>query len=466
MKDQAKLIEAVATLSSVSAVPGKNDKVKWLKKGDSDYLRALLLATYDKYQTYRIQQIEQPDIYAEVQPDTMTEFMGLCNDLAKHILGTNEARARIKKFLATNTKPVAEVFTNVLLRDLRMGCDEKTINKAFPGLVPTFSIQLGYALDSWDRISYPIVVDEKIDGIRCVGIYDGNTTRFYSRKGFEFETGMDVFAENIAALLPGVPAVFDAEFKAFKFNPKNKVCTKHKQGNWQFEYAKSIARQKTIDPKEIKEFFKLYIWDVIDYEYFLSQGVKGLKQPLHERKQRLAALFERHAEVPSNLETVFSFIAESKRDIDRYMQELKEQYKEGCMLKPVNLPYSFSKNYNIIKLKHFVEADMRIVGAYPGEVGKKYADLLGGLELVTDDGKVRTNLGTGFSDMDRADLWVAHLGGKLVGRIVEIQLKDLTETGSVQLPSLIRFREDKDTTDTVESIRGKIHLFKTAGEEE
>ena len=178
------LVRAFQTIKDVAATSSKKEKESLLKRGDSPYLRNLLVATYDKFKTYRILQIEQPGSYNSVQPDTMEEFMTLCKQLASHTLGTNEAKVRIRRFLATNTAEVAGMLTNLLLRDLRAGIDEKTCNRAFPGLIPVFGIQLGYALDSWDRIKFPIVCDEKIDGIRCPGIYDGDSVRFYSRKGF------------------------------------------------------------------------------------------------------------------------------------------------------------------------------------------------------------------------------------------------------------------------------------------
>lgn len=458
MSDQVQLLKAFETIGTMALTPGKKDKEAVLKAGNSAYLQSLLNLAYDKYKTYRILQIEQPAVFNSVQPDTMEEFEKLCSKLAAHSTGSNEAKAQVKAFLALNTKEGAQVYTNVLLRDLRGGFDVSTINKVFPGLIPVFKIQLGYALDDWSRISYPIVVDEKIDGIRCPALYNGDSVCFYSRNGFEFETGMDAFKDQIKMLLPGVPFMLDCEFRAFKFNPKDKVCQKHKDGNWKFEYAKAISRRKVIDPEEIKEFFKLYIWDVVDLEYFESTGLRGEKLLLEQRKIRLASMFLRHELEFPNLEVVQSFVATCREDIDAYMIETKRMGLEGCMLKPMNLPYTFSKNYTIIKLKHFVEGDFRILAAYNGIKGTKYEDILGGITIGTDDGKLKSNMGSGFDDSERVELWMQHLRGELVGQIVEIQFKDITADGSLQLPTLNRFREDRDDTNTYEELLAKIKV--------
>lgn len=464
MTGQNQLAQAINTLKDVANHSSTTDKQRILKAGDNPYLREILFYTYNKYLTYRVKQIIDPDRYAEVQPDTMYEFKQLCENLAAHKWGTNEALDRIKKFLALNTSEGADVFKNALLRDIRAGIDVKSVNKAFAGLVPVFNIQLGHPLDDWNRIKFPIAYDEKIDEIRCVAINDGETVKFFSKQGFEFETGMDAFAEQITEMAPGYPNVFDAGFRAFKFNPNNKTCVKHKNGNWQFEYAKSLSGQKTIDPAEIREFFKLHIWDVVDYEHFTTQGARGKKDKLEDRKIHLHALFQRTGKDFPNLEEVTGYIAHTKQDIDAFMAKLKLERREGVMLKPLDSLYTFGKNWNLMKLKHFVEADFRIVGAYEGEAGKKYEGLLGGVSIALDDGKLSTDLGTGFSDEDRAELWLEYLNGRLVGRIVEVQLKDITADGKVQLPSLLRFREDKNTTDTLEDVQAKLNIKKHGDE--
>jgi hypothetical protein len=71
MGDQAMLVRAFKTLRAVAATASKKEKESLLKRGDSPYLRALLVAAYNKYVTYRIQQIEQPLVFNNIQPDTM-----------------------------------------------------------------------------------------------------------------------------------------------------------------------------------------------------------------------------------------------------------------------------------------------------------------------------------------------------------------------------------------------------------
>lgn len=456
---QQMFVAACTTLTKVAGAPAKNDKMKILTEGDSPYLRSLLLWTYNRFKTYRVLNLDYPETYSSVSPDVMPELERLLDELAAHKLGTNEAKSRIKKLLSSCTKEHAQIIANVIMRDIRCGIDETTINKVFDCLIPVFGVQSAQHLEDWSKVSFPIIMEEKMDGIRLVGAYDGDKTRFYSKGGFEIE-GFDAFDVEINKLMPGAKFVLDGEFKAFKFNPKDAVCQKHRDGNWEFEYAKAISRRKVIDPKEIKEFFKYHIWDVIDYTYFHTQGRDGRSLTTEQRKTELFALFTRHGLSFNNIEQHPNQIVHSQAEVMAYMAELKTKRKEGLMLKPLKALYTFKKNMNVIKLKHFVEGDFRILGAYEGEKGKKYEGMLGGLVIGTDDGKIKTNMGSGFTDAERCELWVEYLAGRLVDRIVEIQLKDLTADNSIQLPTLLRFRDDKNSTDTFEELRGKLNGVK------
>lgn len=437
------LVQAFKTIADVAAVSGKNDKIKLLKRGESRYLRHLLHATYNKYHTYRIQQIEQPDSYADYQLDTMGEFLWLVNDLAKHILGTNEAKERIKIFLSRNTAEGAAIYTNVLLRDLRMGCDEKSINKAMPGLIPVFDVMLADKLEDPDSIPYPCIGETKLDGVRTIAIYDGETVTFFSREGRVFDE-CGVIAEQIKQLANGMPAVYDGEMMAYKMNWKDRTCSKNSRGNWKFYYGLSMLKSGKKTAKEVEDHLKYYIWDVIDYEYFTSSGTKGKAEPLLERVTRLAGLFERYGLEFNNIERLPNTVLENREQLMALFRELRSKKQEGLMIKFLDSVYEFKRSKKLLKLKEFFTLDLRIVGAEEGT--GKYEGLLGALILEDDTGKIKTKVGTGFTDQDRADIWVEHLSGRLKGQIVEILGQEVTEDGSIRFPSFVRLREDKTTT--------------------
>ena len=80
----------------------------------------------------------------------------------------------------------------------------------------------------------------------------------------------------------------------------------------------------------------------------------------------------------------------------------------------------------------------------------KNKGLLGALTAETDDGNIRVNIGTGFSDEQRK-LFTEEF---VMGKIVEIEYNQRISSGggrdtdSLFLPRFIELREDKDHTNS------------------
>lgn len=443
--DHMQLLAAYETIQKVAATSSKLDKEKILKQGESEHLRALLHACYNKFQTYRIQQIEQPYEYKEHQADTLEIFLELCADLAAHKLGTNEAKTRIRQFLSRNTRQMAELYTSILTRDIRAGIDEKTINKVFHGLIPVFSCQLANKVEDLDKIKVPVVVDKKLDGMRALAVCDGDTVKFFSREGRELDE-CGVIAQQVYALAPGMKFVLDGEFLAQKFNPDNKVCKKYAGSNWPFNYALSLVKTQDKTSAEVEEFLGYYVWDVIDYDCFLSQGKLGIKQTLTERRITLSNLLNRRPQEASNLHLLPNYVCTSRRQILDLFQQWRREGEEGAMLKDPNMHYEFKRSNAVLKLKEFFTLDLRVTGAEEGT--GKYEGMLGALHVADDEGKLSTKVGSGFDDDDRANLWVEFLAGRLIGKIVEVSGQEITRDGSIRFPTFVGLRWDKTTTNT------------------
>lgn len=441
---QNSLVQAVHTIQDIARTSGSKEKLAKLIEGESGDLQCLLYYTYNKYITFRVKKIEQPDKYAEVQPDTLSEFVTLADSLAAHKWGTNEALDRIKKFLAMNVAEVAEVYTNVLLRDIRAGIDVKSVNKAFPGLVPTFYVMLADKVEDVDAIKYPCVCETKMDGIRTIAVYDGKeSVKFFSREGRELDE-CGVIAAEIMKMAPGFPAVYDGELIAYKPNLQDKTCKKNIEGNWPFHFGLALIKNENKTASDVKKYLKFYIWDVIDYEYFVSTGAKGKAEPLSERKMKLTALFNRHGDTFKNIEMLPNVVINNSTELSAQFRKLRNEGQEGMMVKFLDSVYEFKRSKKLLKMKEFFSMDLRVVGAEEGS--GKYAGMLGALLLEDDTGAVKTKVGSGFTDEDRAEIWVEFISGRLVGKIVEINGQEVTKDGSVRFPTYICTRMDKTTT--------------------
>ena len=394
--------------------------------------------------------------------------------LAKREATGNEAKGMIRRLLTKCTLEGAAWVEKIITRDLKIGIDESTINKAFPGLVPVFDVQLAHPIynkktgkNYWPTLVYPVAVEEKLDGKRIVAICKDGKVTIFSRDGFE-QVDHGILEEQILKLRPGTDFVLDGEIIAKKFNPDHKVFLKYKDDNWPFEGGKSLSTKST--PEEFREYLGYYVWDIIELDFFESQGKKGKALKLRERKLSLAALFERTEKPFENLFLVPNVIASNKDSVQSMFQVVRRKggavfsvlnkkgavvtytipRGEGVMVKGLDEPYEFKRSSAVLKVKEFYTMDLRIKGAYEGEKGSKNEGMLGGLELVSDCDTIKTNCGGGFGEGDgedhRFELWMRYLRGELTGLIVEVSYMDITVDGALRHPNFVRFREDRTTT--------------------
>ena len=453
--------------------PGKNDKVRILKENDTPQLRTMLYLAYNRFMTYRVKQIDAPRTFNVVQPDITEELNLLLTMLAKHETRTTEAKNMIRRLLEKCTEEGAYWVSNIITRDLKIGIDESTINKAFPGLVPVFDVQLAHPIYSggknpvnrWPSLRYPVVVEEKLDGVRCIATVRDGKVIFQSREGHEFDD-RGVFAAEVLKLRPGTNFVLDGEVIAKKFNPNSEVAVRNKDKNWPYEQGKSMLKDTETTAEEVKEYLGYYVWDVIELDYFESQGKEGNKLSLGARKVLLGTMFSRNSINFNNVIYVPNAVAKDESEVKGLFQIVRnkggQQYScvdkngktitytvpkgEGVMVKNPDKEYEFKRSDAVLKVKEFYTCDLRIKNAYEGKPGSKYEGMLGGLELASDCGKITSDCGSGFDDDNRFELWMQFLRGDLVDKIAEVSYQEITADGSLRFPVFQGIRDDKTST--------------------
>jgi ATP-dependent DNA ligase len=120
----------------------------------------------------------------------------------------------------------------------------------------------------------------------------------------------------------------------------------------------------------------------------------------------------------------------------------------------------------MMKAKLVFEADYEIEGAYEGE--GKYTGMLGGFNMKTSDGLIKFNVGSGFSDLQRYQMWQALLENGMDfynGTIAAIEGNDIItskgkDTESVFLPIFIELRADKTVADSRERVWQQLNAAK------
>jgi DNA ligase-1 len=116
--------------------------------------------------------------------------------------------------------------------------------------------------------------------------------------------------------------------------------------------------------------------------------------------------------------------------------------KEGIMIKDVDAKYECKRSTSWLKQKPFIEVSLTVNAVEEGtgrNVGKLGALVCEGI----DDGKtISVNVGSGFTDAQRAEFWVDITA--LTGQVVEVRADAVTQnqdgTYSLRFPRFLRFR--------------------------
>lgn len=449
-------------LEKIAETPGSNDKIELLSKGyplfDGMFKEVIRLGLCPMT-TFG---------YKPSMPDSTginsfsDETFQLLDKLAARQLTGHAARDAVQTHLATLTKASQELLIRVLLKDFRAGFSEALVNKAQPGWVITFKCMLAHKFSEYKKkVTYPLLGQPKFDGVRVLAFVDApkGLVSFFSRSGKEFtafEALKPAFLK-LASLKNG-RFVFDGEVVSGSFN-------------------ETVGAVRKKEEQATDAVF--YVFDLVPLSFFES-AEKVYKKPLEARHQELVELLEEFKALPDNTEVskVASLPTEtivSEEDVDRAYLYWLGLGLEGFMGKDPKGFYERKRSKSWLKIKAEESVDVRVVGAYKGDSGKKFENSLGG--LVVDFDGVMVNVGGGFSELrdgksrdefmeavaeDLSQLglsWDDAQDGEIIldalqlaklenprvlSRLIEVQYHEVTPDGSLRHPRYKRFRDDKD----------------------
>ena len=361
--------------------------------------------------------------YATFEPKNFSEVIDY---LKSHNTGTDVDVATIRKFICNNSKYEAECqfYEEMVTKKFRLGADAKLVNKAIPGLIEEFNVQLGTSIEKVKLKGNELIyISRKLNGLRCA--YIGTECRTRQNKKIN---GVDHIIKDLQAMGYGNMFV-DGE-----------LLYKNKEGlsdSEAFQKGTGIANNKSGDKSQLK----FVVFDMFPLKEFWSGKSK---EPYSIRSKDLDELEEKLKFHPTdNIEVVprvYHGYDHSK--IWEWLQYAEDNDWEGCCIN-LDKPYECKRTKSLIKVKQFYDATLRIIGYEEGSGKNKGA--LGSLIVKYKDGK--SGVGYGYSDQMRKDLWAKR--DELIGKLIDIKYKEETKDKNTGLPSLqfagfICFREDYD----------------------
>ena len=220
--------------------------------------------------------------------------------------------------------------------DIRAG--DKVINKAIPGLVPTFSVALAKEYDGkcdWQNDNW--WASRKLDGVRCLAVvnYEGECT-LYSRMGKELTT-LNKVKEAIEAT-GIINTVFDGE-----------ICLIDENGNEDFQGVMKQLRRKD---HQIENPAYM-IFDMIHKPNFDNQEGGPI---LSERLRALRGFLTGRFINSDILRYTHQYVITDGRHFDKWGQLATDNKWEGFMLRK-DVTYEGKRTKNLLKVKKFFDAE-------------------------------------------------------------------------------------------------------------
>ena len=337
-------------------------------------------------------------------------FKELAHLLSSRQLTGHEARDAIELALSASTQSQwNDWYRRILIKDLRCGVSEKTINKVLKKFkdikpVPVFESMLAH-----DGANYPQkivgkkLLEPKLDGVRVLTVInmENQTVTQYSRNGLLLENFSHITKELEANIDDfGRSMVLDGEMISTSFQA----------------LMKQVRRKDNVKADDAV----LMLFDILP----LSEFQKGHSVLGQRRRSNLLKSMKPMFDKIGNI----GVVPQVEVNLDEYVGEL--QFKEfnrqaiadgyeGIMIKEVDTIYECKRSVSWLKQKPFIEVSLTAVAVEEGtgkNVGKMGAVLFEGLD---DDKFIRVSVGSGWSDEDRDEIWAVK--DTIIGQVGEIR---------------------------------------------
>lgn len=369
-----------------------------------------------------------------------------------HNTGRDEDIIYLNKYLNSMEERFRPVAAAIIKKDIKVGASEITLNKVFgAGFIPSFNVMLAekYGENADFVENKRFIITEKLDGVRCMLIFgDNGLPTFFSRAGNAFDDLVELTAEaeqldksfvydgELLLDVSGLPNSADLYLSSAA--PATTRVSEINSADLYRATVKVTAR----DGKK-----RNLIYNVFDFlpKADLYNGI--CKTECEERKTKLAAELDR-LNLPHIRAVPILYAGDDIKKIDELCDLYTNRGGEGVMVNIADAPYECKRTKNLLKVKRFNSADVRVLdweegtGANKGKLGAVI------VEFIAPDGKTyKCKVGSGFAKEER-ELFFAE-PNKIVGHIIEIGYFELSQNQnddgySLRFPTFKTLRDDKN----------------------
>lgn len=424
-------MSVISILESLEADNSRLAKEKILQANrNNEVLKRVFIYASDPWMNWGVSKYKKPKSPGAVEAtdDKINLFLDLLKSLNSRELTGNKARGAIEGFISSVDNLGQKWFERLLWRNLRCGVSDSTINKTWPGLIIPFAVSLAETLETKgvngnfeivDSIKYPVRVEAKLDGLRCIAVKTGGEATVYTRNGTVLET-----LPTIKAAIENLPFdnfVFDGEAMGEDWSESASVLMS----------AKSKKDDSTM---------RYHVFDAIPLADWQAQSTT---LTYSERLQNLESIIGFGSQVVSGpFRYVKHKICNNETELREFYTSCLDEGYEGVMLKDIKATYKWKRSDAILKLKPVATEEGTIIGWRNAPDSSKRAGTFGGFDVLTANGVV-TRVGGGYSDKLKAE--INQNPDAWIGKIVECEHQPpMTADGKMRFPVFSRFREKSD----------------------
>ena len=421
MKDVTQIIIAIGQTGSY------NDKLAILKRySETPGLKEILKFIYNPYCKTGISAAKLSKDLSVDAAISIIEWPDAIKYFTKHQTGSDADIAFAKHFVRYTEKTYGadamRLACAIVTQDLKIGITATSLNKVYgKDFIPKTGCMLGTLFDDVppNKIAWPCIVTEKLDGIRRVLVKENGVCRFYSRSGHEDVGLIEIINE--AKYLPD-NFVYDGELLA--------------AGSFKDCIAQRQATNSIANSKGSKTGLTFNVFDMVPVEDFyngactISAKERKIRlgatlmdesiQYLDERWASLINAFGVYEELTFIKPVPILGVVHNIEEVTPIVEKIWSNGGEGVMLNTTMGPYEIKRSKQLLKVKHTEEHILPVVNVLEGS--GKYEDSLGALVVLYTNKRGQQSylgVGSGLTDDQRQEIW--NNPNKYIGRRVEIE---------------------------------------------
>lgn len=419
MREVANVIAAIGNTS------GYNDKLEILRRyGNTPGLKEILKFIYNPYCKTGISKAKLSKAKATLSPISLTEEVEWSDALryfSTHQTGTDADLRFARDFISATFEhygdSAASLAEAIVTQDLKIGITATSLNAVYgKDFIPKIGCMLGTPFGDVgsDRVKWPCIVTEKLDGVRRILIKENGVCRMYSRSGHEDAGLVEILAD--AKYLPN-NFVYDGEVLA--------------KGTFKDSIAQRQATNSIAAGKGAKTGLTFNVFDMVPVEEFYAGKSKAdalnrklrlgatLMDPgieaLHENYWQLIQAFGIHMALENIKPVPILGLVNNLDAATPIVESIWARGGEGIMLNTTSGLYEIKRSKQLLKVKHTEEYVLPIINVVEGT--GKYEDAMGAIVVAYKGNAV--GVGSGFTDAQRTEIW--ENADAYIGRKVEIE---------------------------------------------